>query len=145
MKTLAELSTLLTLEKICNVLRAVSDISIAGALVFLLRQSRTGFKRSESIVNKLIIFSINTGAVTTLCAIMALIFVSRRFFSSISFPPMCPFLSMRRRAEIMQSCGSLIVDPISWYVVAKDEDRGRSSLAYMFRVSFCMRRYVGLI
>ena len=50
-----------------------------------------------------------------------------------------------RRAEIMQSCGSLIVDPISWYVVAKDEDRGRSSLAYMFRVSFCMRRYVGLI
>ncbi len=76
MKTLLELSNLLTLEKVCNVFGAVSDIGIAGTLVYLLRKSRTGFKRTETLVNRLIMFSINTGLITSMCAIMALVSVS---------------------------------------------------------------------
>jgi len=75
MKTLAELSTLITLEKICNILSASSDISIAASLVYLLRGSRSGFKQTQSMVNKLIMFSINTGLVTSICAIMAFVSV----------------------------------------------------------------------
>lgn len=74
----SQLSNLFTLEKVLNVFGAVSDFAIAGSLIFYLHRSRTGFKRSESMVNRLIIFSINTGAVTSVCAIMALIFVSIR-------------------------------------------------------------------
>ncbi|KLO17951.1 hypothetical protein SCHPADRAFT_900136 [Schizopora paradoxa] len=75
MTSLAQLQTLLTLEKICNVFGAVSDISIAGTLVFLLRKSRTGFKRTETLVNRLVMFTINTGLITSMCAIMALVSV----------------------------------------------------------------------
>ena len=91
LRLFAQLSALFTLEKVLNVFGVVSDFAIAGSLIFYLQRSRTGFKRSESIVNKLIIFSINTGAVTSLCAIMALIFVSRRFFATTSFPPHVSF------------------------------------------------------
>ncbi|KLO04985.1 hypothetical protein SCHPADRAFT_947285 [Schizopora paradoxa] len=75
-KTLAQLSDLFILEKVLNVFGVVSDFSIAGTLIFLLQRSRTGWKTTDSIVNRLILFSINTGAVTSLCAIFALIFVS---------------------------------------------------------------------
>jgi len=75
-KTLEELSTLFVLEKVLNVFGVVSDFSIAGTLIFLLHRSRTGWKQTDTIVNRLILFSVNTGLVTSLCAIFALIFVS---------------------------------------------------------------------
>lgn len=74
-KTLAELSQLFVLEKVLNVMGVVSDFSIAGTLIFLLQRSRTGWKQTDTIVNRLILFSVNTGLVTSLCAIFALIFV----------------------------------------------------------------------
>ena len=84
MTSLTQLQTLLTLEKVCNVLGAVSDISIAGTLVFLLRKSRTGFKRTETLVNRLVMFSINTGLITSMCAIMALVSVRPTFLALLS-------------------------------------------------------------
>ncbi|KLO11878.1 hypothetical protein SCHPADRAFT_449622 [Schizopora paradoxa] len=72
----AQLTTLFTLEKVLNVFGVVSDFTIAGTLIILLHRSRTGFRRSETIVNRLILFTINTGLATSLCAILALIFVS---------------------------------------------------------------------
>ncbi|KAH8109870.1 hypothetical protein DFH11DRAFT_1730779 [Phellopilus nigrolimitatus] len=59
-----------------NILGASSDIIIAFTLIFLLQRSRTGFSRSETIINRLILFTINTGLLTSLCALMSLIFVS---------------------------------------------------------------------
>ncbi|KLO17950.1 hypothetical protein SCHPADRAFT_139964 [Schizopora paradoxa] len=77
MKTLAELSTLITLEKVCNILGAVSDLSIAASLVFLLRNSRSQsrFKQTQTLVNRMIMFSIKTGLITSFCAIMAFVSV----------------------------------------------------------------------
>jgi len=75
-KTLKQLSDLFVLEKVLNVFGVVSDFSIAGTLIFLLHRSRTGWKQTDTIVNRLILFSVNTGLVTSLCAIFALIFVS---------------------------------------------------------------------
>ncbi|KAF8180840.1 hypothetical protein BJ912DRAFT_1062286 [Pholiota molesta] len=47
----------------------VVDTLIAASLCTLLIQSRTGFKRTDSIVTKLMAFSINTGILTSIAAI----------------------------------------------------------------------------
>ncbi|THH05364.1 hypothetical protein EW145_g4852 [Phellinidium pouzarii] len=61
------------LTRSINVVNAVADAAIAGALVFLLRRSRTGFRHSESVINRLILFAISTGLLTGLTAIVCLI------------------------------------------------------------------------
>ncbi|KAF8645854.1 hypothetical protein AX16_007512 [Volvariella volvacea WC 439] len=46
----------------------VADVLIAGSLCILLYKNHTGFQRADSLVNILIIYSINTGLLTTICA-----------------------------------------------------------------------------
>ena len=72
----AKLHELFQLSRSVNILSAASDIAIAGCLIFLLQSSRTGFNRSDSIINRLIMFSMNTGLLTSLDAIASLIFVT---------------------------------------------------------------------
>ncbi|KAJ3746178.1 hypothetical protein DFH05DRAFT_1484028 [Lentinula detonsa] len=86
--TFVELAEILKgLSITVNVLAAVGDTYIAGLLTLLLHTSRTGFRRSDSIINKLIIFSINTGALTSLCAIASMlsILLAPETFIYISF------------------------------------------------------------
>ncbi|KAI5118224.1 hypothetical protein M0805_000720 [Coniferiporia weirii] len=64
------------ISKLINSLMVASDFSVAGSLIFYLHRSRTGFRRSETIINRLIIFTINTGLVTSISAAMSLIFSS---------------------------------------------------------------------
>ena len=42
-----------------NALTAVTDVAIALVLCYLLQQSRTGFRRSDTLITKLIIFTVN--------------------------------------------------------------------------------------
>jgi len=56
-----------------NALSTTIDVLIASSLVYLLNSARTGFRKSDTMINKLIIFVVNTGILTTLCAIAALI------------------------------------------------------------------------
>ncbi|KAJ3719642.1 hypothetical protein DFJ43DRAFT_1159097 [Lentinula guzmanii] len=49
------------------------DVIIAASLCFLLTQSRTGFKHSDTLINKLILFSVNTGLATSICAVASLV------------------------------------------------------------------------
>ncbi|KAH8109884.1 hypothetical protein DFH11DRAFT_893616 [Phellopilus nigrolimitatus] len=72
----AQLPSIFNESRSINILGAASDIMIAFTLIFLLQRSRTGFSRSETIINRLILFTINTGLLTSLCALMSLIFVS---------------------------------------------------------------------
>ena len=44
-----------------NALSTAVDVLIAVSLCFMLNQSRTGFRRSDHIINKLIVFVVNTG------------------------------------------------------------------------------------
>ncbi|KIM67816.1 hypothetical protein SCLCIDRAFT_1209960 [Scleroderma citrinum Foug A] len=76
--TFAQLETLKTLSSAINATTAVSDVMIAACLCFLLQKSRTGFRRSDNMINKLIIFSINTGLMTSLFAIASLVSISVR-------------------------------------------------------------------
>ncbi|KIK02541.1 hypothetical protein K443DRAFT_96699 [Laccaria amethystina LaAM-08-1] len=62
-----------SLSIIVNALAAAGDVLIAGTLCIILHRSRTGFHRSDTMINKLILFSVNTGVLTSLCAIASLI------------------------------------------------------------------------
>ncbi|EIW52067.1 uncharacterized protein TRAVEDRAFT_54046 [Trametes versicolor FP-101664 SS1] len=50
------------------------DLLITGTMAFILLQSRTGFKQTDSAVKALIVYSINTELVTSVVGIVVLIF-----------------------------------------------------------------------
>ncbi|TBU23947.1 hypothetical protein BD311DRAFT_672889 [Dichomitus squalens] len=51
----------------------VADVLIAGALCTILARCKTGFRKTDSVVRTLIMYSINTGLLTSLCALSCLI------------------------------------------------------------------------
>ncbi|TFK93382.1 hypothetical protein K466DRAFT_511700 [Polyporus arcularius HHB13444] len=51
----------------------VADVLIAASMCVLLAKRRTGFARTDSMVRVLMMYSINTGALTSLCAMLCLI------------------------------------------------------------------------
>ncbi|KAF5386246.1 hypothetical protein D9615_002659 [Tricholomella constricta] len=56
----------------------LTDIITAGALSFFLRRMRTGFKTSDSLVNKLTVYAINTGALTGAISLTTLLLYNLR-------------------------------------------------------------------
>ncbi|KAJ3753089.1 hypothetical protein EV360DRAFT_88114 [Lentinula raphanica] len=58
-----------------NAFAAAGDVLIAAILTWLLQSSKTGFERSRSdtMLNKLTIYAVNTGALTSLFAVASLI------------------------------------------------------------------------
>ncbi|KAJ8090638.1 hypothetical protein PM082_018195 [Marasmius tenuissimus] len=56
-----------------NILAALTDLVITASMCTVLSLSRTGFARSNNIINRLILFSVNTGLITTICACISLI------------------------------------------------------------------------
>ncbi|OCH93576.1 hypothetical protein OBBRIDRAFT_832509 [Obba rivulosa] len=71
--TFAQLDNLKPLSMTVNALAAAGDVLIAVILCTMLHRSRTGFKRSDGLINKLILFTINTGFLTSVCAVLSLI------------------------------------------------------------------------
>lgn len=74
--TFTLLPTLFQLSQSVNALAATGDIAIAMTLIFLLYRSKTGFSKSDSIVNQLILYSLNTGFLTSICALLSLISIT---------------------------------------------------------------------
>ncbi|KAJ6539006.1 hypothetical protein B0H19DRAFT_337450 [Mycena capillaripes] len=73
LRTWKELGELKGLSMSVNVLGAASDFFIAMILVYYLRRSRTGFKKSDTMITKLIMFSVSTGLLTSICAVASLV------------------------------------------------------------------------
>ncbi|KAL4256227.1 hypothetical protein AB1N83_011608 [Pleurotus pulmonarius] len=55
-----------------------ADLSIAVALVFWLLKSRTGFKRTDSLLNTMMVYAVNTGLLTTICGFTSLVTYAAR-------------------------------------------------------------------
>ncbi|SJL15367.1 uncharacterized protein ARMOST_18860 [Armillaria ostoyae] len=70
--TFAELATLKYLSISVNALAASGDVLIAGTLCLLLHRSRTGFQK-KVLTRKQILFAVNTGLLTSICAVASLI------------------------------------------------------------------------
>ncbi|KAH9969896.1 hypothetical protein BC827DRAFT_45831 [Russula dissimulans] len=47
-------------------LGVITDMSTAASLSFFLHKMRTGYKKSDTLINRLIIYSVNTGLVTSI-------------------------------------------------------------------------------
>ncbi|KAG8218151.1 hypothetical protein J3R82DRAFT_3693 [Butyriboletus roseoflavus] len=75
-KTFVQLASLKALSMSVNAVAAAGDVLIAAFLCSLLQMSRTGFRRSDTMINKLIVFSINTGLLTSICAVASLISIA---------------------------------------------------------------------
>ena len=60
--------TTTTIERTMNVIFIVTDTSIAGSLVYLLQKNRSGFRKTDSIIHRLILFTISTSAPTAVVA-----------------------------------------------------------------------------
>ncbi|KAH9902954.1 hypothetical protein C8Q73DRAFT_672379 [Cubamyces lactineus] len=55
-----------------NSVTAMADLFLTGALCCLLAKSRTGSTGTSRLVNRLLLFCLNTGILTTVCAVTAL-------------------------------------------------------------------------
>lgn len=76
--TFAEVTKIRPLSMSVNALAASCDVVITTILCTLLQHSRTGFQISDTIINKLIMFSISTGLLTSACAVMSLVSVCNK-------------------------------------------------------------------
>ncbi|KAF5377279.1 hypothetical protein D9615_006446 [Tricholomella constricta] len=70
------LPNIFRLSQSVNSVAAAGDIAIAVTLIFILYRSKTGFSKSDSIVKQLILYSLNTGFLTSICALMSLITIT---------------------------------------------------------------------
>ncbi|KZP24967.1 hypothetical protein FIBSPDRAFT_821263 [Athelia psychrophila] len=72
-KTYADLAILKANTAAINGLAATADILIAIIMCTVLQRSRTGFKNSDTMINSLILYTLNTGLLTSMCALAALL------------------------------------------------------------------------
>jgi hypothetical protein len=96
----AQLTPLFNFMHALNALSAASDLSVATVLIILLRKQRTGFKSTEYMINRLILFTLNTGLLCAACAVLTLIF-------NLAFPNTyiyMIFYIMVCRSESASSC-----------------------------------------
>ncbi|KIM80029.1 hypothetical protein PILCRDRAFT_822855 [Piloderma croceum F 1598] len=73
LKLFAQLPSIKGASISVNVLGAAGDVLIALVLCTMLQKSRTGFRRSDSMIKKLTIWTMNTGLLTSLCAVASMI------------------------------------------------------------------------
>ncbi|TBU32163.1 hypothetical protein BD311DRAFT_817208 [Dichomitus squalens] len=73
LETFADLAQIKSVSACMNVFAAVPDVTIAAILCTILHRSRTRFSKSNTLINRLIAFSINTGLLTSVCACISLI------------------------------------------------------------------------
>ncbi|KAJ7451063.1 hypothetical protein FB451DRAFT_1284571 [Mycena latifolia] len=74
--TFVELAELKTLSMSCNIVSAISDALISVVLVYYLYFSKTGFDRTDDMINRLIAFTFNTGLPPSFCALAACIAIN---------------------------------------------------------------------
>ncbi|KAL1940991.1 hypothetical protein VTO73DRAFT_7627 [Trametes versicolor] len=72
--SIADFQSISWLVSVSYGLAGVTDVTLASTLVVVFRRSRTGSKRTDSVLDTLIIYSINTGVLTSVFSILAFIF-----------------------------------------------------------------------
>lgn len=54
-----------------------TDTIIAASLCYLLYTNRTGYRRTDSLLNTLMLYTVNTGIITSICSLAAIIAVGK--------------------------------------------------------------------
>ncbi|KAI5899312.1 uncharacterized protein SCHCODRAFT_02604797 [Schizophyllum commune H4-8] len=112
MSTFAELPAIKNINIAINITSAATDVLISISMIFCLQQSKTGFKRSNDVLNRLIVFTFNTGLPTSFTALwcciainvwpdtfiyMLTFFLEGRLFTN------CLMVTLNSREHIQQS------------------------------------------
>ncbi|VDB99550.1 unnamed protein product [Peniophora sp. CBMAI 1063] len=71
--TLVEVDDIKTLATAGLALGCATDIVTAFALSYFLHKMRTGYAASDSLITRLIVYSVNTGAITSICSMAVVI------------------------------------------------------------------------
>lgn len=71
--TFQELQSIVPVSIAIYALASAADILIAASLIAILHKARTGIEQSETMINKLILLIVNTGALTSLMEVALLI------------------------------------------------------------------------
>ncbi|KAG1755526.1 hypothetical protein EDB19DRAFT_1661821 [Suillus lakei] len=74
--TFIEITELKSLSMSVNAVAAAGDVLIAAYLCTLFQNHRTGFRSSDIVLNKLILYTISTGLLTSVCAVMSFISIT---------------------------------------------------------------------
>ncbi|KAK0226651.1 hypothetical protein IW262DRAFT_1294826 [Armillaria fumosa] len=82
--TFADLKKLKPLSMSINVLAAAGDVLISVAICIFLNDAKSGFAWSNNVINRLMLFAINTGMFTSICACASLLFLVGRLTHLIS-------------------------------------------------------------
>jgi len=121
MNTFAELIMLRKLSMTVNALAVAGDVLIAAVLCMMFHSSRTGSKRSDTILNILILFSVNTGLLTSLCAIGSLVAI---ILSPNTFIYICFYFLLGRLY-----CNSLLATLNARKAIRAQDDNSAFSLS----------------
>ncbi|KAI1792177.1 hypothetical protein LXA43DRAFT_364423 [Ganoderma leucocontextum] len=73
--TLGNFENLLWLVLAYNAVASAGDVILTATLIYILHHSRTGFKSTDSMINRLILYTISTGLLTTIFNIISFILV----------------------------------------------------------------------
>ncbi|KAM5544744.1 hypothetical protein V8D89_001642 [Ganoderma adspersum] len=73
--TLDDFGRLLWLVLAYNAVASSADVILTATLIYILHHSRTGFKRTDSMINSLILYTISTGLLTTIFNIVSFVLV----------------------------------------------------------------------
>ncbi|PIL36727.1 hypothetical protein GSI_00416 [Ganoderma sinense ZZ0214-1] len=73
LETFSDLVQIKMLSACTNIFAAIPDVAIASILCTILYRSRTGSPKSNILINRLMVFAINTGLLTSVCACISLI------------------------------------------------------------------------
>jgi hypothetical protein len=90
---------------------AVCDILIAVAMVYFLSAHRTAFANSRSLVNKLMLYSIESGALTSICALSTMITFLVSLCVAKGVSPYSMLTSMHQTVPNFVSLGLLMFWP----------------------------------
>lgn len=70
---LAGLTNLTKTEKVINCFTFSTDTAVAATLIILLRKSRSGLRRTDSVISRLVLYTMGVGSITAVVSIVALI------------------------------------------------------------------------
>ncbi|KAJ3019071.1 hypothetical protein NUW54_g177 [Trametes sanguinea] len=78
------------LVSIGSTLAVVADFALTVLLVYILHQSRTGLKRTDSMLDVMILYTVNTGLITGVlnlgCLILAFVLPSDLYYAGVGIP-----------------------------------------------------------
>ncbi|KAI0633138.1 hypothetical protein C8Q77DRAFT_874905 [Trametes polyzona] len=116
------------MDTLASVAAAISDMLTTSVLVVVLKQSRTGLKKSDRLLDRLILYSVNTGLLTLMFQIAAVVFAHVFPAKLVGF--VCAIIGMKVYSN------SLLAMVNARQSLAHDISRSRGDLISLQPLSF---------